>query len=871
MQVPNIPIDLKKFSGKENETVDVIWFDFQKQLEDILNDKELFSNMDNLIVNKNDVTNHDKRWLPYESLKQNKFFETLDGDWYQNYARRQIKDENKQFIVPIGLYIDASQCVTYQRYSFQPLIMYPLILTCKARNYPRSSRVLAFIPDLEASSSAVKINNKTGHKMNNSLPVRNYHKCLDIALASLKKVQKAGGFNGYIRLGNQLMKKMILVPVAFISGDAKSQDMLCGRYGTHNTGRMCRACDVSFKDSDKIDYKCKWFKHDHFNQQYNILYNECSTDKEKDTAYKYLRRYSQHICYNAFNDIDFAGFERGIFGCTPHDMMHCFQHGVLKYVTRIFINSFTSKEKALIDQFIEYIYFKFCSSESRNMLRYNFNRGMTNMTMITADEEVGQALVLLIIGQMDKGNNILENREGYDNLVEKDAAINLVNDNFDFVVHDELKFVEDETKIVTIVEDGKSPDEDNINDNCKCTYKNFIQCIEVLLSFHAWYKSTTPIRWSVIRQKEVLTSIRKMLQLLKTVFPRDIGHGWKLQKFHELLHLPIDISNFGSAKNFDTGIMENRLIHVGKHNAKLTQKRGNKIFTEQLGNRLYEQMLFSKTCRNYKLDHGTKNDDKKWNDDVMESDNDINEEYYTSTTLIDIREGSFQLMKEKPDYIIKQNSNNILDYSIVSNVSTLNSKNIPSFITDEISKQLVHKCETVAKCFTYAIFFPKDEKNESMKKRFRCHPNYNSKQWFDWCVIDFGTNNEEDQRRQYNNKNSINPAYPYGHYPCKVLCFFKIGNFDDIYVVVHATEYKKNSKKDSVLSEIWYLEYEKPKRNNSNERNAIITTVEIDSLSDSCYVVQETPGLLPILNIDKEDTNLVVLIKHRSSWSKYFT
>ena len=60
--------------------------------------------------------------------------------------------------MPIGLYIDASETVVYQRYSFQPLIMFPLILTCKARNQPRCSRVIALIPDLEANSSAVKKN-----------------------------------------------------------------------------------------------------------------------------------------------------------------------------------------------------------------------------------------------------------------------------------------------------------------------------------------------------------------------------------------------------------------------------------------------------------------------------------------------------------------------------------------------------------------------------------------------------------------------------------------------------------------------------------------------------------------------------------------
>ena len=33
------------------------------------------------------------------------------------------------------------------------------------------------------------------------------------------------------------------------------------------------------------------------------------------------------------------------------------------------------------------------------MLRKFFNKGITNMTLITADEEIGMALVLLIVGK----------------------------------------------------------------------------------------------------------------------------------------------------------------------------------------------------------------------------------------------------------------------------------------------------------------------------------------------------------------------------------------------------------------------------------------------------------------------------------------
>ena len=112
---------------------EVITFDFKEQLIDLLSDVELFSNLDSLGINK-DPNNPDKKWLPYEGRSDGRIFETLDGDWYQNYAKKTVIDPNKQFCVPIGLYIDASETVVYQRYSFQPMIMFPLILTCKAHN-----------------------------------------------------------------------------------------------------------------------------------------------------------------------------------------------------------------------------------------------------------------------------------------------------------------------------------------------------------------------------------------------------------------------------------------------------------------------------------------------------------------------------------------------------------------------------------------------------------------------------------------------------------------------------------------------------------------------------------------------------------------
>ena len=90
---------------------------------------------------------------------------------------------------------------------------------------------------------------------------------------------------------------------------------------------------------------------------------------------EYLKTHSQHVFINAFDNIDFAGFPRGVFGCTPHDMMHCILEGVLKYATRIFIDGFTSRKKAEIDLLVDNLFRNFHSSEDPLMPRKKFSRG----------------------------------------------------------------------------------------------------------------------------------------------------------------------------------------------------------------------------------------------------------------------------------------------------------------------------------------------------------------------------------------------------------------------------------------------------------------------------------------------------------------
>jgi hypothetical protein len=817
------------------DTTEVICFDFVQQFRDLLSDTSLFGEMDNLVINKSD---HDEniKWSPYIN-ESGTVFEVLDGKWYQQYVVPTITDTHTQFAIPIGLYIDASETVTYQRYSFQPLLMFPLILNVKARNKPTSCRVIALIPDLEAKSSAVKESSKSSNaKM--GMAIRNYHKCLEVALSSYKNAQEQGGINCFVRLGNDIRYKTCKIPLAFVLGDAKSQDTLCGRYGGHNTPRLCRACDIKFEMADNTTVQCQYLESHIFSNDVDTYLDNNKDPSVRASAFQRLHAMSQHAVKNAFHSIDMCNNPRGIYGATPHDPMHLFLEGILKYCTKIFVNFYTSKEKALIDLYVDKLFGNLRSSEKRNMLRTNFTKGMTNLTMLTADEQAGVALTILIIGQMDHGREILSHT-----------------------------FPEEITDVVDCLleQNTQCSDDDSVNNTKhgrvipKCSYEDFLQVLEMLLSFHAWYKSNTPIIWRHNSKNILRNSIATMLNAIKKVLPRNSGYGWRIQKFHEHLHLVEDIDMFGSPKNFDTGIWENRLIYVGKQHASSIQKRGPKVFTRQLGKRIHERQCAEKCAAYLSVFHNYVDNEITYNNDI--DDITVNSEPETTSWL-----------KPKPDYIVSKVIN-AMHYQWCSanhcNVSPLLIRYIESAILTQAKVSINIWCELKIKSTVY-----------------RAHPNYRGGgNWYDYCVVSHAITKTDSAKQRSDELHQIIPAYPPGYYPAKVLGFYQ-DDRGEWRAIIHSCKKRKDSSEDSCLTERWYLSYERKKVRkkwlNSNGdveqqsltdlvyvQQPVLANVKCSQIKDRIFVVEENPGFVE--SIEADQSALVVHVKKRNKWPIYFT
>jgi len=118
--------------------------------------------------------------------------------------------------------------------------------------------------------------------------------------------------------------------------------------------------------------------------------------------------------------------------------------------------------------------------------------------------------------------------------------------------------------------------------------------LEMNLAFYSWYKRGEPFP---VNDDASTSAVKRCLSILlstiKEFTPRNHGNGWKLQKIHEILHLPIDIYMFGSPQNYDNSPTEHGLIETAKRPADHVQK-STSLFISQVTKCLLETTLIKK-------------------------------------------------------------------------------------------------------------------------------------------------------------------------------------------------------------------------------------------------------------------------------------
>ena len=103
-----------------------------------------------------------------------------------------------------------------------------------------------------------------------------------------------------------------------------------------------------------------------------------------------------------------CGDTQGIYGSTPTDIMHVLQLGIMKYCLTILFDALSTNQRQAIDCLA--INLKQCNRQStrKHYPRAALNKGLTDLTNITAEEITGAVFITSVLLQSDDGWHILD-------------------------------------------------------------------------------------------------------------------------------------------------------------------------------------------------------------------------------------------------------------------------------------------------------------------------------------------------------------------------------------------------------------------------------------------------------------------------------
>ena len=431
-----IPITLE--SG---ETVTVYRFHYIDFLKEHLI-SDVFSKVTNI-----DLPNPNDPWSLIPSADRDLTYDSPTSSlWYKEYVsqmEQQIEDLHDHWMIhPLTLYIDKTGADGIMKNTIEPLVCTSSLLSQSSRQDTRNWFIGGLMPNLEHSSSAKRRGKKT--------QVRDYHRCLRVLLDPLIKLQQERPAI-WFRRGNQTSLLRGLFPVLTIMGDNLSSNKICGRI--NNTGptspRMCRRCLTPFSETDTIPHHCLPINSKAIQklssaalgcdygladthpapasanyQAWTNFLNSQNSKSEKQVLERLfaLRKkvstgvlkniYGCHLVDNAFNEVDF-GPNGSVERATVSDIMHSFEEGIVKYLLDIVIGMMTDTQKAGVDSLVENMFSSLNSNRSGERPHYprvSFTRGFCSLSLLSADERMGQLFVLSLLMRTAKGKTLMSDR-----------------------------------------------------------------------------------------------------------------------------------------------------------------------------------------------------------------------------------------------------------------------------------------------------------------------------------------------------------------------------------------------------------------------------------------------------------------------------
>jgi hypothetical protein len=519
--------------------IDIVTFSVREGLKNLLCERPEIMRPEKLVVNEDPA----KRFLEYEPSDE--FFSEINtGDWYKEAYKKLIVHPTEEFLCPLVIFVDHTAIDFIGRWGLTPVVATCSIFKEKWRRDPNCWIILGFIPDVKRNKSrATQDRERTRMK---NITCVNMHTCLEVIFKDLIEVQKEGGLWLLISLDGGLTqeRRLCRFPIAVVLGDIQGNNQLCGRYVYFGLKqmRMCRACDVPPDECSNYRFQCTFTTAKEVKAA-----NDCGTKES-------LKELALYRVKNVFLKLCLGGFKYGIHGQTPVDIMHTLLEGIVKYILKGFFDTFGDAARAQFDAMSIKL-----NKQSRSYARGQYGRvhcgkGVSNVTLVTAKELAGILLLVALTLLTPEGSHAVS---------------------------------------VSYKRNGMSQEE------LQKKIRDWIYVFEMLACFERWCCKVA--YWH--RQDETgygraMLAIRLLMRSIFNLAPRNIGQGWQIEKFHDLLHIPLCIKHFGSPRGYDTGSAEKNHKCFAKKPAKLTQKRVS-TFEKQTGERCFEMLVVSRALQGF--------------------------------------------------------------------------------------------------------------------------------------------------------------------------------------------------------------------------------------------------------------------------------
>ena len=370
--------------------LDVTVFNFKNQLLNLLGDKSLFGDIENLDVNP------DNPFGKYTS--PNKVLSTVNsGKRYKKAYRSMITDPENQLLLPIIFATDETKVSSQGKASSWPLVFTTSILNQSSRNKPSAWRLLGYIHDSSINTSSNQERQFSKHLKSSRL-----HQILKSILGSFVNFQKQESGPVDVNLGRFKKQVILKTPCFFIIGDMQGGDkMACSSVSYSNRmHRLCRKCDVEGCNSGNPQIVCRKIKM----KPVKDMVDQNRTEE--------LDAMNQYHVQNAWFNVDFGGCPYGIFSAAcPVEPLHALENGLMNDCIKVLLEKVGSAQKrAQLDHIAKkltrYPRQRFMSFGSdKEMPRLLYQDGICDLVMTTAATKVGIMFTIVVIALQEEGSD----------------------------------------------------------------------------------------------------------------------------------------------------------------------------------------------------------------------------------------------------------------------------------------------------------------------------------------------------------------------------------------------------------------------------------------------------------------------------------